>query len=82
MMFVCRQIGEHLFESYYAMEWGVSARIMHSPPLGTNYTEKLAIVEKWPLVIGFIVGGLLGVLLSYKWLAKLAKGCEKQPSDV
>lgn len=56
VILVCQNIGEMLFSSYYEMEWGISAEIMHSPPFGENYINKLAIVIRWALFIGLILG--------------------------
>ena len=62
MAFVSMEMAESLFSSYYREQWGISARIMHSPPLGTNYTDKLAIVSAWAMWIGIILGIVAGVV--------------------
>ena len=69
MVFLCRYFGEGLFSSYYAAEWGTSAQIMHSPPFGENYTNKLAIVIRWSMGIGLIFGLICSILI-YKRLDK------------
>ena len=65
MMLLGRYVGEALFASYYEMEWGISARIVHSPPLGVNYINKLAIVIRWSLAISFILGLLMGIIITH-----------------
>lgn len=64
-MLLGRYVGEALFASYYEMEWGMSARIVHSPPLGVNYTNTLAIVTRWSLAISFILGFLIGIIITH-----------------
>jgi hypothetical protein len=73
MMWMSRVVGEYLFSSYYAMEWGISAEIMHSPPFGENYTNKLAIVIQWSLLVGALLGLLIGIFTS-RFLIKPSKG--------
>jgi len=75
MIWFSRFIGEHLFSSYYAMEWGISAEIMHSPPFGENYTNKLAIVIQWSLLTGAFLGLLMGILTS-RYLDKNSRKIE------
>lgn len=62
--YFCLEIAEHLFASYYREQWGISARILHSPPFGTNYIEKLAIVKIGAALIGFILSFGVGFWLS------------------
>ena len=63
----CMILASFLLESYYRANWGSSAAILHSPPHGTNYPDKLAIVQKWAGITGFMIGLIISLLINKKY---------------
>ena len=68
--YACVELASHLFWCYYREQWGSSAWIMHSPPYGKNYTNKLAIVRTWAtyagIIFGLVANALIGGLIFRK----------------
>ena len=60
---ICIETASHLFSCYYREQWGASARILHSPPYGRNYTDKLALVRTWATCAGIAIGVVAGSLI-------------------
>ena len=73
----CQEVAEWMFSAYYREQWGISARIMHSPPFGTNYTEKLAVLRQWGTALGMLAGFIACFALSGRYFSSARDGAPK-----
>lgn len=68
--YVCVVISEFMFTMYYHQQWGTSAQIMHSPPFGVNFVNKLALVKFCAISTGVLTSIPLSFILSRRLFFK------------